>query len=135
MGDTLLRIWTELVGRLTGPFAFRFVLQPVMGLAFAIRDGVHDAKLGRPPYLWSILHSPESRALLVEEGFSKIKRVVILGVVMEIAYQVMVLRAFRPLEMAIMVLGLAVLPYLLLRGTVTRIARHWVQPELRTKPS
>lgn len=135
MGDTLLRIWTELVGRLTGPFAFRFVLQPAMGLAFAIRDGVHDAKLGRPPYFWSILHNPEARAQLVQEGFSKVKRVVILGVVMEIAYQAIVLHAFRPLEMLIMVVGLAVLPYLLLRGAVTRIARHWVAPTLRTRPS
>lgn len=134
MGDTVARIWTELVGRLTGPFAFRFVLQPLMGLAFAIRDGVHDAKAGRQPYLWSIVHSPEARAELVREGFSKIKRVVILGVVMEIAYQVMVLHAFRPLEMLIMVVGLAVLPYLLLRGAVTRIARHWVAPTLRTRP-
>ena len=135
MGDTFVRIWTELVARLTGPFAFRFVLQPAMGVAFAIRDGVHDAKLGRPPYFWSLLHNPEARAQLAQEGFSKIKRVVILGVVMEVAYQVMVLHAFRPLEMLIMVVGLAVLPYLLLRGVVTRIARHWVAPALRTRPS
>lgn len=135
MGDTVVRIWTELVARLTGPFAFRFVLQPAMGLAFAIRDGVHDAKLGRPPYFWSILHNPEGRAQLVQEGFSKIKRVVFLGIGMEIAYQVIVLHAFRPLEMLIMVVGLAVLPYLLLRGAVTRIAKHWVAPTLRTRPS
>jgi hypothetical protein len=48
--DTLTRIWTDLVARLTGPFAFRFILQPVMGLIFAWRDGVQDAKAGRPPY-------------------------------------------------------------------------------------
>jgi hypothetical protein len=135
MGDTLVRFWTELVGRLTGPFAFRFVLQPAMGIAFAIRDGVHDARLGRPPYLWSIIHNHESRAHLVEEGFSKVRRVVILGVVMEAAYQAMVLHAFRPFEMLTMVVGLAVLPYLLLRGPVTRIARLWIRPGLHARPS
>ena len=47
MDDTLTRIWTDLIARLTGPFAFRFVLQPLMGLFFAWRDGVHDAKTDR----------------------------------------------------------------------------------------
>jgi hypothetical protein len=48
---------------------------------------------------------------------------------------VIVLHAFRPVEMLIMVVGLAVLPYLLLRGAVTRVAKHWVAPALRTRPS
>ena len=38
--DILQRLWTELVARPSGPMAFRFILQPVMGAIFAIRDGV-----------------------------------------------------------------------------------------------
>jgi hypothetical protein len=127
--DTLTRIWADLVARLTGPFAFRFILQPVMGLIFALRDGVRDARADRPPYLWTIVSEPAARAGLIAEGWRKIVRVVVLGVVMEVLYQLMVLRWIYPAELILMVLGLAVLPYLLLRGPINRIARHWLRPK------
>jgi hypothetical protein len=127
--DTLTRIWTDLVARLTGPFAFRFILQPVMGLIFAWRDGVQDAKAGRPPYFWTIFTQPEERTRLLQEGLHKVGRVIVLGIVMEVAYQLIVLRWIYLGEMALMVFGLACLPYLLLRGSINRIARHWLGPK------
>jgi hypothetical protein len=129
MDDWMTRIWTDLTARLTGLFAFRFVLQPVMGLFFAWRDGVHDAKTGRPPYFWALFSQPDERTRLVQEGLRKIGRVIVLGIVMEVLYQLIVLRWIYPLELVIMVVGLAVLPYLLLRGPINRIARHWLRPK------
>jgi hypothetical protein len=129
MDDTLTRIWTDLVARLTGPFAFRFILQPVMGLFFAWRDGVHDAKAGRSPYFWTMFTNPEQRMGLIREGYRKVGRVIVLGIVMEVAYQLMVLRWIYPGEMLVMVVLLAVLPYLLFRGIINRIARHWLRPK------
>ena len=38
--------------------AFRFILQPVMAAIFAIRDGMKDARAGRSPYFWTVLHDP-----------------------------------------------------------------------------
>ena len=35
MDDTLARIWEHLVGRLSGPFTFRLLLQPAMSSLFA----------------------------------------------------------------------------------------------------
>ena len=129
MDDILSRVWTDLVARLTGPFAFRFILQPTMGLLFAFRDGIQDAKAGRPPYLWAMLVTPGARVTLIEEGWRKVTRVVVLGVVMEVLYQFIVLRFLYIGELVVMVIALCVLPYLLLRGPINRIARLWLRPK------
>jgi hypothetical protein len=43
---------------------------------------------------------------------------------MDAVYQFWVIKAFRPLEMITVVLVLAFIPYLLVRGPVLRIARR-----------
>ena len=45
---------------------------------------------------------------------------------MDTIYQLKVLGTFYPGEAVIIALALAFVPYLLLRGPVVRIARHWV---------
>jgi hypothetical protein len=104
--------------------AFRFILQPVMGAIFAVRDGMKDAREGRSPYYWTIRHDPAQRWPRLREGFAAMSRVIGLGVIMEALYQWRVIGAFRPLEMAIIVLLLCFVPYLLIRGPVARIARR-----------
>jgi hypothetical protein len=123
--DLLQRLWDELVARPSGPMAFRFILQPVMGAIFAIRDGMKDARVGRSPYFWTVLHDPVQRGPRLREGFAAMSRVIGLGVIMEAIYQWRVLGGFRPLEMAIVVLLLCFVPYLLIRGPVARIAGRW----------
>jgi hypothetical protein len=128
MDDTLTRLWTDLVGRLSGPMSFRFILQPTMGALFAAIDGFKDAREGRPPYFWTIFTRPETRDTLLREGWTRVLRIISLGVVMELIYQLRVFRFLYPVEMILVVLGLCFLPYLLLRGTFNRIARHWTSP-------
>jgi hypothetical protein len=41
--------------RLTGPGRFRFVLQPLTAIVLGIRNGLADARAGRPPYLEGLL--------------------------------------------------------------------------------
>ena len=128
--DLLQRLWTELVARPSGPMAFRFILQPVMGAIFAIRDGMKDAREDRSPYFWTVLHDPAQRRPRLREGFAAMSRVIGLGVIREAIYQWREIGAFRPLEMALVVLLLAFVPYLLIRGPAARIARR-----SRRKPS
>src|ERR1051325_1291502 len=92
---------SELMGRVDGPFAFRFVLQPIMAAIYAIRDGVADARDARPAYLWSILTEPAGRRALLREGWHHVVRVLVLGVVMDVLYQVIVLKAIRPLQLVV----------------------------------
>jgi hypothetical protein len=126
--DLLARLSSDLFGRLDGPLSFRFVLQPLMAVIYAARDGIVDARKGRPPYFWSLLTSGDGRWDLLYEGEKAVARVIVLGVVMEVIYQLMVFRWIYPFELIVVVLVLAFVPYLLLRGPINRIARHFIQP-------
>jgi hypothetical protein len=123
---SLQEFGAELIGRLHGPFAFRFVLQPIMASIYAIRDGVKDARDGKPAYFWNVVTSPTERRALLREGWHRVLRVVTLGVVMELLYELIVFKAIQPLQLVVIVLGLAFVPYLILRGPINRIARWWI---------
>src|SRR5262245_19171316 len=122
MDDTLVRMGSELIGRLYGPFSFRFVLQPVMAALYALHDGLADAREGKPAYLLSIFAHPSTGMALLREGWKHVTRVITLGVVMDVLYQLMEFKTIHPVQLVIVVLSLAFLPYLLLRGPVNRIA-------------
>ena len=123
--DVTLRFWDEMVSRPAGPLAFRFILQPVMASLLAIRDGYKDASMGRTPYLWAILHDPLHGADRLREGLHAVMRVILLGIGMDLAYQIFVLKGFRPLELIVIVAALCFVPYLIVRGPAERIARRW----------
>ena len=125
--ETLARVWRSLVARPGGPMTFRFVLQPAMAAIAALSDGVADARLGRTPYLSAILFGADERGTRLWEGVLSTSRILILGVVMDIVYQLAVLGEFFPAEAAIVAVLLAFVPYALLRGPIGRIARRWVE--------
>jgi hypothetical protein len=124
MDDTLARMWEHLVGRLSGPLTFRLLLQPTMATLFAIRDGLRDARTGRPPFLWTFVSSPADRGRLLRETVRAIGKLIVLAIVLDLVYQVMVFKRIYPVEAIDVVLLLAILPYFLLRGLVNRIARR-----------
>jgi hypothetical protein len=135
MDELLTRFSSDLLGRITGPFSFRLILQPTMAAIYALRDGVRDAKSDRPPYFWAVLMHPGEGRQLLAEGWRAVLHIIFLGVIMDTAYQVMVFGRIHPLEMIVVVLALAFIPYVLLRGPFNRIARHWVhQHERVTTP-
>lgn len=123
--DVLARQWQDLLARPSGPFSFRFVLQPVMASIAAIKAGIVDARTGRTPYFWLILTDPARRGPSVREGFAATSRIFLLGLAMDAAYQLIVLGKFYPGEALIIALVLAVLPYFLVRGPVARVVRWW----------
>jgi len=51
-------------------------------------------------------------------------KIFILALVLDVAYQIYVLHFIYPGEAIVVALALAILPYLILRGLVTRIARN-----------
>ncbi len=124
-GEVLMRIWQNLLERPGGPMTFRVILQPVMATVAATLAGVHDARAGRSPYFWSILRDPRQRGPRLQEGMVATARIILLGLVMDVIYQIVVFDAFHPGEAAIVALLLAFVPYLLLRGPVARIAAWW----------
>ena len=125
MKDLLARVWMNVVGRVGGPMTFRIILQPTMAALLALRAGLKDARAGRPPYLWTVLTDSVNRVDLLREGWKAIARVFFLAVIMDVIYQWIVERWVYPVEVVIVAILLAVVPYLLIRGPVNRIARQW----------
>ncbi len=123
MDETASRFWTELLSRPSGPLAFRFLLQPAMAAFYAVRDGARDAKYGRPFYFWAVITDDTHRRELLHSGWQAIGKVVLIALIMDLIYQMIALRAIRPLETVVIVTALAVLPYVLLRGPVNRLLR------------
>jgi hypothetical protein len=118
------RVGSQLIERVSGPMKFRLVLQPCMASFFAIRAGLMDAKLGKPPYLWSLLMHPGNRMAQLKDGWQSVGKVFILAVVLDVVYQIIELRFVYVGEALIVAFILAFAPYLILRGVVTRIARR-----------
>ena len=124
MEDLFNWAWNNLIGRIDGPLKFRLVLQPVMAMIFATRDGLKDARAGRVPYFWAILREPRRSGRLIREGWHAVMKVFILAVVMDLIYQYLVLGWLYPVAALFVALMLAFLPYLVIRGMVNRIARR-----------
>ena len=119
--DLFARVWEQLAGRIEGPFAFRFVFQPLVAAILAIRAGVADAQDDRAPYLWSVLSDPRERPQLLREGFKDVTRVFVFAVVLDVIYQLIVFRWVYPLQSLLVATLLAFVPYVLIRGPVTRL--------------
>ena len=112
-----------MIARVSGPMKFRLVLQPAMAAFFAIRSGLADARAGRTPYFWGLLTGSDSRRDSMIDGWKSIGRVFILAVVLDVVYQLYVYRFVYPFQAFSVALILAIVPYIVLRGIVTRLAR------------
>lgn len=116
-------IWQEIAARPEGPMAFRFYLQPVMSSVYALLSGLADAREHKPPYFWALFTEPGRRMELIKDGWKSVRNVFLLAVGMDVVYQIIVLKGLRPVEGLIVSVLLAIVPYLLVRGPVNRIAR------------
>ena len=124
MEELWQRIAHGFVNRLEGPYQFRMIVQPLMAIIFAIIDGLKDAKLGKPPYFWAVVSSPEHRHELLKDGWKHFGKIFILAIVLDVLYQLKVHGTIHSwLGIVIAALVLAVIPYMVLRGPVNRIAR------------
>jgi hypothetical protein len=123
MLEMLSRMLEDLAGRTSGPMHIRLLLQPAMALFFGVRDGMRDAREGRPPYFWALFTQPEHRRELLRSGWKSVGKVFVIAVVLDAIYQLIVLRWFYPGEALVTAFILACIPYVLIRGPVNRIVR------------
>jgi len=112
------------VGRVSGPMKFRLILQPVVATLLAIRSGLRDAKESKPPYFWAMFTDPDSRTEMIRDGWKSVGRVFILAIALDAVYQFIVFRWFYPVEALLVAVILALIPYLLIRGPVNRMAKR-----------
>ena len=123
MEELLTRVAEQLVGRMHGPLTLRFLLQPTIAIILAVKAGMRDARENRPPYFWGMLNNPAQRREMLREGWRDVGKVFVIAIALDVLYQMIVLRWVYPGETLIVAAGLALLPYLIFRGLVTRIAR------------
>jgi hypothetical protein len=123
MEDLVTRFFENLVGRVHGPMNFRLILQPLMAVIFAIRDGRKDAREGRVPYFWSLFTEPLHRREQLRHGWKSVGKIFIVAIILDAVYQFIVVRWFYPGEAVAVALILAIIPYVLLRGPANRLSR------------
>jgi hypothetical protein len=121
MEDLIARFSGDMVGRIDGPMTFRLLLQPLMAIAFAIRDGRRDAHEGRAPYFWSFFTEPAHRHELLLDGWRGVSRIFLLAVLLDVIYSYVVFRQLFIPQTLVVASLLALVPYVLLRGPTNRL--------------
>ncbi|WP_378941968.1 hypothetical protein [Mesorhizobium sp. ANAO-SY3R2] len=122
--DFFSAAWTELGLRAEGPLRLRFVIQPIMASVLAIRAGLRDAREGNPPFLWAFAFNGLRRAELLRQAGKDIGMVLALAAILDILYQWLTRHPLRLGQAIAIAILLALVPYLLLRAPVTRLARR-----------
>ncbi len=123
--ETFARGWENLVGRLGGPMSFRFLMQPAVAIFFAIRAGVRDARENKPTFLGCALSNPRSWSPRMRQSWKDVGTVFIVALVLDAIYQVAVHSGIFTLELLITATVLALVPYMVLRDLVSRVARRF----------
>ena len=103
---------------------FRVIIQPAVAVLFAIRAELHDAREGQPPFLWAVFSNPGHRRKLLRQARNDVGNVFILALVLDAIYQVIVHSGIYALELLLTATILALVPYVIARGLVTRLARR-----------
>jgi hypothetical protein len=124
MESEFARAWAQLTERLTGPLMLRLILQPVVAATLAVRAGLSDARANRPAYLWTAISNRDARRSLVQSGWRDVGMVFVGACAVDAIYQLLEFGWFYPLQTLIVACALAIVPYLLVRGPVTRMARR-----------
>ena len=120
MDEFLTRFMENIVGRVHGPMNFRLLLQPLMAIIFAFRDGRKDAREGKPPYGWAVFTNPGHRRELLQSGWKSVGKIFVIALVLDAIYQYIAVKWFYSGEALVVAFMLAVVPYLLLRGPMNR---------------
>jgi hypothetical protein len=133
MEQFLARILENLARRVTGPMKFRLVLQPFTAIFLATLGGLRDARAGKPPYFWALFADARERSAMLKDGWKSVGRLFLLALGLDVVYQFIERRFVYPGEAVLVAVILAIVPYLLVRGSVNRIARLSVKTSKERK--
>ena len=106
---------------------FRLIVQPLVATILAVRAGVQDAQQGRPAFLWTATTNPAYRPELLRKGWKDVGKVFLIASALDAIYQLIVHRGVYLGELLIVATVLAIVPYVLVRGPVTRISKRFAQ--------
>ena len=116
--EAMSRGFDELLGRASGPLHLRLAIMPTVVTVLAVRAGLRDAREGRTRFVGAIFANPAERPRLLRSALKDLGRVLVMAVAVDTVYQVFVLRAFHVVQLCIVVVACAIVPYVLIRGPV-----------------
>ena len=101
-------------------------LSPV-AVVIATRVGIRDAREGLPDFLvLAAIRDKARRAELLRDVRRNVGKVFIVAFTLDVIYELIVWRRVYPTQAVLVALVLAIVPYLLVRGPATRIAKRFV---------
>jgi hypothetical protein len=115
----------HILGRMSGPMWLRIIIQPSVAFIIGVRAGIGDAHTGKPPFGWSVLSGHPQRRALLKQAWKDIARVFIASIIIDLIYQISVLRWIYPLQAVFVATVLACVPYALARGPINRLMKIW----------
>ena len=133
--DFLTRTWEHLLGRLSGPFWIRILLQPLVSSIIGLLMGIKDARAGKPPFVLALVRDRLHRRELLREAWKDVARMFIVAVIIDGIYQIVVLHWIHPLGILLVATTLVVLPYALVRFFTNQIVSFWLYRQMRSRAS
>jgi hypothetical protein len=127
MMEIVQRAIDNLFGRIDGPMAIRLAIQPLMAAAFALRDGLRDARQNHAPYGLSLFLDAEHRGHRLRDGWGSIRTVFCVALVVDVVYQLLQLDWVYIGEALIVAQIVALVPYVIVRSLANRVARMLIR--------
>ncbi len=117
------RFLEDIVARLHGPGRFRFVLQPLVAIAFGTRDGIKDARAGRPPFLRDLILHTAERPGLMRSAFASVRDLVAIAILLDVISQLIIFRMVHPGAALLIGPVLIAFPYASSRALANRASK------------
>jgi hypothetical protein len=117
------RFFADMVARLSGPGRLRFILQPAVATILGVRDGKRDARLGLPPFLWSLACHKVHKPYFLRSAVASVQDLVAVAILLDMISQFLIFRFVHPGAALLLGPVLIALPYALSRSMAHRIAQ------------
>jgi hypothetical protein len=114
----------DMLARLHGPGRLRFIFQPTVAIVIGARDGMKDARIGKPPFLWGLVFHPADRPGLLRSALVSVRDLVAVAILLDVASQLLIFRMVHPGAALILGPVLIALPYASSRALTNRLARR-----------
>lgn len=114
----------QLLGRASGPLHFRLFVMPIVVTILAIRAGLRDARGGQSSFWAGVVTSPIDRRRHLLSALRDVGKVFAVAVVLDTIYQCLELPVFSVMQLLFVATACAIVPYVLIRGPVTVLARR-----------
>jgi hypothetical protein len=85
---------------------------------------MRDARQGEPRFFRTLVTQAGERARLVRSALKDVGKILVVAIVLDTTYQILVLKSFYFVELLLVVMATAILPYLVVRSAVSPLMRR-----------